>query len=657
MHLPQIAALPKVAEDLAEPGRAAHPASEGDGFLSVFSGGPAVRVLEPSGSEPPALIRSARAAVADFAQVPGTEDPRARATGAAAPGAEAIGVEAPGTGATEAEAPWTGATAAEPPWIGSPGAEAPVTGATEAEARWIWATEAEAPWIGATGADAPVTKATDVEARRTGATAMGALLPRADRMPETTDVKQPPAEGTSRLVPDESTHADGQSSGGHAAELTSDVPADIALPDDHLLPGLAVPVPASGGATPGRAAEAFAQAPAPVRLGRETGDGGTPTSVGADGGDIEVSENTDFGRRVLHAPAMGSEKPVQSPPTGVPDVAGSAARSGTAPVDPRMMPVDPDMRTSPQLARVAPQAGTALQDGQGRPEGNSGDRGAEFRPAGPIAPGTTRLDGAGAVKLAGHGQIATAATENGMPTESRQGPPEARGPRAEARSAAEAVVPTSQGPSQAANSTMQHSAAATPPAGSGVEAGAAPLGGGFAAPGAGDGLFNVDPAMSDIALGDARGTARGPSAATLPVLQSPDTPRLVAMQIAEVVRASGERGVELRLQPEELGRVQLTMSQDATGTLTVSLNVERPETLDLLRRNIDLLGADLHELGYENIDFSFQGDGAGAQQDARPDFSDGRAALDADAAPTSGDLPQTGVRGAQASGEGIDIRL
>jgi flagellar hook-length control protein FliK len=183
------------------------------------------------------------------------------------------------------------------------------------------------------------------------------------------------------------------------------------------------------------------------------------------------------------------------------------------------------------------------------------------------------------------------------------------------------------------------------------------MAGGTGASGAGEGLFNADPAVLEAALGDARGSARGPSAATLPVFHSPDTPRLVALQIAEVVRASGERAVELRLQPEELGRVQLTMSQDATGTLTVSLNVERAETLDLLRRNIDLLSADLRELGYESIDFSFQGDGAGAQQDARPDWGDGQGARDADTATASGTRPQIGGRGADASGDRIDIRL
>jgi flagellar hook-length control protein FliK len=218
-------------------------------------------------------------------------------------------------------------------------------------------------------------------------------------------------------------------------------------------------------------------------------------------------------------------------------------------------------------------------------------------------------------------------------------------------------MPASQGAPQAEKATTQTAAAAAPAAGSGAEAGAAALGGASGAPGAGEGLFNADPAIREIALGDSPGAARGPSAATLPVLQSPDTPRLVAMQIAEVVRASGERAVELRLQPEELGRVQLTMSQDATGTLTVSLNVERPETLDLLRRNIDLLSADLHDLGYESIDFSFQGDGADTQKDARPERGDGPATLDADGATNGGNLPQTGVRGASASGDGIDIRL
>jgi|GEM_PF-7108091 len=620
MHLPQIAALPKVADDLTESGRAAHLASEGEGFLSVFSGGAAAAVPEASGSEPPAVIPSARVAFAEFAQAPAAETPAGETPAGERPAQEKPAEETPRKGAPGSEPPGVATAGVETPGAETPGAETP-------------------------GAETP-----GAETLGTAAPQDGALRAPADRVPEPTKSRQPPIVDARARVPDEGGGADGQSTGEHAAELASDAIADIAHPDDWLLPGIPVPATAPGGATPGRAPEAFAQENIPVRSSPDKANGGRLTTIGADAGEDAVSENIAPARRTLHTPVPGIERTAQSLPTTAPDFVGSAARSGA-------LLVDPDMRGPAQVAGATPQAGTAVPDGQGRPDGIAGERGADFRSADPTAPTAARLDGVGAVQLAGNGQTATAATGMQMPTGIQGVPPEARGPRAEARSAAETVVPASQGASQADMSTMQASATAAPPAGSAVEAAVAASGGGSGVPGVGEGLFNADPTMSENALGEARGPVRGPSAATLPVFQSADTPRLVALQIAEVVRASGERAVELRLQPEELGRVQVTMSQDATGTLTVSLNVERAETLDLLRRNIDLLGADLRELGYESIDFSFQGDGTGAQQDARPDRGDGQGALDADAASTSGTLPQTGVRGALASGDGIDIRL
>ena len=54
--------------------------------------------------------------------------------------------------------------------------------------------------------------------------------------------------------------------------------------------------------------------------------------------------------------------------------------------------------------------------------------------------------------------------------------------------------------------------------------------------------------------------------------------------------------VEVKLSPEELGRVRLSMTTAETG-MTVLVTAERPETLDLIRRNIDLFAADLERTG------------------------------------------------------------
>lgn len=167
----------------------------------------------------------------------------------------------------------------------------------------------------------------------------------------------------------------------------------------------------------------------------------------------------------------------------------------------------------------------------------------------------------------------------------------------------------------------------------------------------------------DIAFGapgnDAPGAARAPVTVQAQLQQAADTARNAAIQIAEVVRASGELAVELRLHPEELGRVQVTMSQDASGSLTVSLNVERADTLDLLRRNIDQLAAELRQLGYGSVGFSFHGeggrDGRGSENGAPAQEAQG---LAKSATPDKSDAtPVAGPSVPAASGDTIDMRL
>lgn len=137
-----------------------------------------------------------------------------------------------------------------------------------------------------------------------------------------------------------------------------------------------------------------------------------------------------------------------------------------------------------------------------------------------------------------------------------------------------------------------------------------------------------------------------------------DQGRAIAVQIAEVLRASGNRAVELRLQPEELGRVSLTMSQEG-GQLHVTLAAERPETLDLMRRHIDLLGEELRRLGHGAVQFSFE-DGAGRNRErTSPPPGPGDQARVSDPGEPG---PQTAIvrpppTAASGSAGGMDIRM
>jgi flagellar hook-length control protein FliK len=83
-----------------------------------------------------------------------------------------------------------------------------------------------------------------------------------------------------------------------------------------------------------------------------------------------------------------------------------------------------------------------------------------------------------------------------------------------------------------------------------------------------------------------------------------DLPAYITRQIADVIQYLPNKPVEISLNPEELGRLRLAMSATESG-LVVNVAAERPETLDLLRRQITLLDQELQALGYEDVSFSF----------------------------------------------------
>lgn len=135
-------------------------------------------------------------------------------------------------------------------------------------------------------------------------------------------------------------------------------------------------------------------------------------------------------------------------------------------------------------------------------------------------------------------------------------------------------------------------------------------------------------------------------------LADPKTPRQIGLQLAEAARRLPSGPVEVSLNPEELGRVKMVLTA-GDGAITVSLSVERPETADLMRRNLANLGAEFRDLGYSDVRFSFSGDG----DRGRPDHaSPGMAAETghAEAAPPgAADAPR---QTAAATGR-LDIRI
>lgn len=83
---------------------------------------------------------------------------------------------------------------------------------------------------------------------------------------------------------------------------------------------------------------------------------------------------------------------------------------------------------------------------------------------------------------------------------------------------------------------------------------------------------------------------------------------IINQVVHSVSRGPGDGVIEVRLQPEELGRVRLAMTPSEVG-MTIQISAERPETLELLRRNIEMLEANLREGGFSDLSFSFSQEG------------------------------------------------
>jgi flagellar hook-length control protein FliK len=170
-------------------------------------------------------------------------------------------------------------------------------------------------------------------------------------------------------------------------------------------------------------------------------------------------------------------------------------------------------------------------------------------------------------------------------------------------------------------------------------------------------LATPDPAiLGDEPLGPDLGAPPGSqSSVTTTAAATTALPRSYAPHVAHqivtaIVQTSGAT-TEIALNPEELGRVRISVTAGDNG-LTVAIIAERPETVDLMRRNIDLLTRELREMGYENPTFTF-GDQSG---DADQDQGDGAVQSGAASDPSTADEhPQTSMRVALSGG--LDLKL
>jgi len=88
-------------------------------------------------------------------------------------------------------------------------------------------------------------------------------------------------------------------------------------------------------------------------------------------------------------------------------------------------------------------------------------------------------------------------------------------------------------------------------------------------------------------------------------LTQSQTQNAIQAQVIEAMRTSSSNDIEIRLEPEELGRLRIIMSP-REGGMHVLVLAERPETLDLMRRHSDEFGGYLSDGGHEDAEIEFQ---------------------------------------------------
>lgn len=135
-------------------------------------------------------------------------------------------------------------------------------------------------------------------------------------------------------------------------------------------------------------------------------------------------------------------------------------------------------------------------------------------------------------------------------------------------------------------------------------------------------------------------------------------PPPVNRQIADAIITASDKMVEVKLAPEELGRVRMVLTgQDRSPHLTIW--VERPETLEQMRRNGSSLLQDLHDAGMTEATVDFR-DGRHEQADAdtKEAGDDGRDSWGTNTLPESQLTPRLAAASYMLSGtRGIDIRV
>jgi len=155
---------------------------------------------------------------------------------------------------------------------------------------------------------------------------------------------------------------------------------------------------------------------------------------------------------------------------------------------------------------------------------------------------------------------------------------------------------------------------------------------------------------------DLRANGSSSSTVSQTLAARPEMPVQVAQQLAQAMHRAPDRPLEIALNPVELGRVRMTLTATEAG-IVVNILAERPDTLDLMRRNIDDLGQSFSELGYEDIAFAFgQNDDPSDESDNQQSNGNDTLRIDLeDQGPATSAI--SNIPGLAINAQGVDLRL
>lgn len=126
------------------------------------------------------------------------------------------------------------------------------------------------------------------------------------------------------------------------------------------------------------------------------------------------------------------------------------------------------------------------------------------------------------------------------------------------------------------------------------------------------GSLVANPSSAAFPVGADDTAANRPSmAVAAPVIAA--TAGALGPEIARIIQSKAGDEVEIQLAPHELGRLKIRVAVESEAT-RVMVQAERPETLDLMRRNGEVLMKELRAAGFSGGTLDFSGWSGGSQR-------------------------------------------